>query len=173
VATSQQYAGLNMIMDWTPSYHLEDHNLSPVNILQQVSSELSGLRFVSDDTLQDWQSELKKTSGMNNTNEAVTDVFNDFLESGIFEGNVSGLVPSTLMPEDDMEDLQNSRLFLEENHSASAVLDLVCQKLPLNQKQRLVAEAISWKDHLCTTLPNVTRCFYISAERRERANRGS
>jgi hypothetical protein len=168
VATSQQYAGLNMIMDWTPSYHLEDHNLSPVNILQQVSSDSSGLRFVSDDTLQDWQSELKKTSGMNNTNGTVTDVFNDFLESGIFEGNDSGLVP-ILMPEDDMEALQKSRLFLEENPSASAVLDLVCQKLPLNQKQRLVAEkvlseAISWKDHPYDASKRDQMLLYIGGE---------
>ena len=88
---------------------------------------------------------------MNNTTETVTDVFNDFMESGISDDNDGRLLP-TLMPEVDMEYLQNSRLFLEENPSASAVLDLVCQKLPLNQKQRLVAEkvlseAISWKDH--------------------------
>ena len=57
-------------------------------------------------TLQDWQSELKRNRGMNNTTETVTDVL-----------TIS-----------------------------------CCQKLPLNQKQRLVAEkvlseAISWKDH--------------------------
>ena len=48
VAASQQYAVLNM--NWTPSYHLQDHNLLPVNILKHVSSESSGLCFVLDDT---------------------------------------------------------------------------------------------------------------------------
>ena len=152
VAASRQYAGLNV--DWSPSYDLQDHNLSPLNILEQVSSESSGLRFVPDDTLQDWQSELKRTRGMNNADNAddtVTDLFNDFMDSAISDGNDDGLIP-TLMPDDDIENLRQSRLFIEENPSASAVLDLVCQKLPLNRKQRLVAEkiiseAISWKDH--------------------------
>ena len=58
---------------------------------------------------------------------------------------------ATLIPEEDMEQLRNSPIFLEDNPSASAVMDLVCEKFGLNRKQRLVAEkvvseAISWKD---------------------------
>ena len=115
--------------------------------MQDESSESSGLRFVPDDTIQDWQAELKRTRGMNDTDEAVTNLFNDLVPD-----SDGGELEPTLIPEEDMEDLRHSRLFLEENPSASAVLDLVCHKLPLNQKQRLVAEkviseAISWKDH--------------------------
>jgi len=150
--------------DWSPSYDLQDHNLSPVNILQHVSSESSGLRFVPDDTIQDWQAELKRTRGMNDTDEAVTNLFNDLNPDG-----EDGELEPTLIPEEDMEDLRHSRVFLEENPSASAVLDLVCQKLPLNQKQRLVAEkviseAISWKDHPYDASKRDQLLLYVGGE---------
>ena len=162
VTASQRYAGLNT--DWSPSYDLEDHNLSPVNILQHVSSESSGLRFIPDETIQDWQAELKKTRRTNDPDETVANLFNDLIPDGD-----DGELEPTLMPEEDMEDLRHSRLFLEENPSASAVLDLVCQKLPLNQKQRLVAEkiiseAISWKDHPYDTSKRDQLLLYVGGE---------
>ena len=161
IAATRQYAGLDA--NWTASYNLQDRNLSKIDVLQLMSSDSSSLRFVPNNILEDWRSELKRHREADNGNDSV-DTFNDFID----DVNDGDLIP-TLIPEEDMEQLQDSLIFLEDNPSASTVMDLVCEKFSLNRKQRLVAEkvvseAISWKDNPYDASKRNQLLMYVGGE---------
>ena len=102
------------------------------------------------------QSEPKRSHGRNNAYDPI-EAFNDFIESESPDANDGGL--PTVIPDDRMKITRSSRVPLEENPSVSAIVDLVYEKLLLNQKKRPVAEkVISEAISIATTLPNVTRC---------------
>jgi hypothetical protein len=145
IATARRYAGLNV--NWTASHDLQDRKL---NVSQLMSSGSSNLRFVPNDILEDWRSDLKRRRETNNITNSI-DTFNDFMEPDSSQANDGQLIP-TLLLDEEIDQLRNSPVLLEDNPSASAVMDLVCEKFSLNQKQRLVvekiiAEALSWKDN--------------------------
>ena len=121
------------------------------------------LRFVPNNILlEDWRSVLKRHRA-DNGNDSI-DTFNDFID----DLNDGDLIP-TLIPEEDTEELRESPIFLEDNPSASTVMDLVCEKLSLNRKQRLVAEkvvpeAISWKDNPYDASKRNQLLMYVGGE---------
>jgi len=85
----------NMPAGWTTSYNLQDPNLSKIDVLQLMSSDSSSLRFVPNNILEDWQSELKRHKGKDNSNDSI-DTLNDFINSGSHDVNDSDLIPTLI-----------------------------------------------------------------------------
>ena len=59
-----------------------------------------------------------------------------------------------LLPDDDLTKVHDSQFLLDEDPSDNVVIDMVCQVVPLNRKQRLVVKkvirealALVWRDH--------------------------
>jgi hypothetical protein len=147
LAATQRFPMLNT--SWSPSYDLQDRHLVTLDVPRLVSSESSGLRLFLDETVKQWESKLKNPTS-NGFVESIDD-FNVFLDPTSTEINGDGLQP-TLDSDDNQTRLENARFLLGDDPSARLVLDIVCQQIPLNRKQlliaeKLVGEALAWEDN--------------------------
>ena len=147
LAAAQRFPMLNT--SWSPSYDLQDRHLVTLDVPRLVSSESSGLRLFLDETVKQWESKLKNPTS-NDFVESIDD-FNVFLDPTSTELNGDGLQP-TLDSDENQTRLENARVLLGDDPSAGLVLDIVCQQIPLNRKQfliakKLIGEALAWKDN--------------------------
>lgn len=153
----------------TPDLTLQ--NLQPVNIDNPSTLATSGLKYFPPSTLQDWEAILKSGSSSAGQESAIFDVestdafelddFNVYNESSILEPILSdGNVTPTLI---------DRRLQVGPSPTGTSLTTLVAEHIPLNTKQRLVvqrilSQALSWKDHPYDPLKRQQTLLYVGGE---------
>ena len=124
-------------VNWSHSAHLQEQNLSSLELSTFSFYPSSGLRILPENIIQQWERQLKTPVPSSSTDDSL-DVTNDFMAPSSDDID-DGLQP-LLQSEDDLSTLQDSPYLLHEDPSEATVIDLVSQQVPLNTKQRLVVE---------------------------------
>lgn len=133
---------------------LQPRNLRPFHIPDKSLCESSGLSWFPASALQGWRDHIKNITKLTDrdpyaetsaTTEPDHDDFN--LEF------VDDVLVSTLTDSAPLPDLQQYRLRVDENPTGASITSLVCEMVPLNEKQRIVVEKVLAEALICANYP--------------------
>ncbi|KAJ5318263.1 hypothetical protein N7476_004683 [Penicillium atrosanguineum] len=122
---------------------LQPQNLRPLHIPDSTLYESSGLSFFPASTLQEWKDHIKNITNLTDqdlyTETSATTVpdLHDFNLEFVDDVLVPVLTDSAPLP-----DLLQYRLRVDQNPTVAAITSLVCEMVPLNEKQRIVVEKV-------------------------------
>ena len=105
-----------------PSYEIQESHLTALNISHLTNHEASGLQFLPDDVVKQWEAELKTAS--------LLLIMIEMLDSNVNDTEENGLQP-ILDSYENQTNLADRHVLLGDNE----------------KKQRLPKGSLTWKDH--------------------------
>ncbi len=147
---------------------LQLQNLLPVDICRLPLDASSGLRFFPNDVLQQWESQIKGLAELievNNVETGECAVFVDDFDFDLGDGSLHPTLNSAMA----IPNLTDRRSQVGSDPSGQTLTTLVCEDLPLNQKQRLIVQrvlsgALAWKDHAHDFSKRKQMLLYVGGE---------
>lgn len=133
---------------------LQPQNLQPLHITDIMLYESSGLKFFPVSTLHEWQDHIKNVTKLTDqdpyaeTSAACVPDLDDFNLEGVDDVLVPVLTDSNPLP-----DLLQRRLRVGQNPTGASITLLVCDMIPLNEKQRIVVEKVLAEILICGNHP--------------------
>jgi hypothetical protein len=133
---------------------LQLHNLRPLHIPDNILYESSGLKFFPASTLHEWQDHIKNITKLTDqdpyaeTSATTVPDLDDFNLEFVDDVLVPVLTDSAPLP-----DLLQYRLRVGQNPTGTSITLLVCEMIPLNEKQRIVVEKVLAEVLICANHP--------------------